>query len=65
MNALTEKQIEALCLIDGRANTDLSNVLISRQAKSLLEAKLIDYAPKLKVAYALTKSGKEAIHPKS
>ncbi len=62
---LNASQIQALNLINhgnGGGLTHYANVLVSRAAQSLLELKLIDYAPNLRnVGYKLTKAGYAAL----
>lgn len=53
---------KALLLIDNGTNarlTDVGNVLVSRQAKALRDAGLIEEAPERWSAYRLTAAGRE------
>lgn len=65
MNRLSEKQLQALQLVNhgnGAGLTHYAQTLVSRQAKVLLAAGLIDYAPERKnVGYKVTKAGYAAL----
>lgn len=61
---LTEKQVQALRLIDCGTRMrliELGNVLVSAQAKSLRSIGLIREAPERWIAYELTRDGERVL----